>query len=591
MRFLSLCLILLPLWTYGQIIPLDWELKGRVQTHVGPKEKSSLKANVSFVDFESTLSGYGGFTHLYERYLASTDRSLTYGLMQEANSFQDWLRNCEYNLFVPKEEISMRLGLEHILRSKNDQEVTQVLEELAPNLSTEKKVEFLSIMGGVFLNGYDNERANRGPKSKGIVTLRQLISAAQEGTKAGVCRDMSQALAQSAVSLGLKNSFVITYQTKGSSHATVLIQDPNDPDKTYNINYNDATTKESASALSHLKQDSSIPSVGTSMYIFNAQGKPLSNLPTHLGSLLYEMGGGKVSDLDPMLRSESNMVSLMVGRKGGFDVGVALGSTPDGDNVKALTFTSNHRKKTSEQGFMVVLYDSQRDTTAQGKLHSQGAHIAGHYKKMTPNLVLKTKGGDFAMNAFVRVDFKTTLSFNSLNTQKKRMSLWSDVEGSAGVESSYKSASGQTRVSGQVEAETMVAYSDVRDGGSRGVTLTGLKGSLAVAQKIGPQLEAHAAVNVIHRGKELGTQSNQEIGLTHVRGDNFTTAIVAHEGNVAGPELAFIPGSKERFRAEIVHGKKDRYMVGAGAYCSKDKKDCGVRATATVKLGRKKNRS
>jgi hypothetical protein len=580
-------LLLIPVLAYAQVNPQDgdWKLSVTARGTLSSGETFESVGVATFSGLDNLLSARGGFKAAYRDF--QKENQLTYGVWQEAEAFRDYLKAC--NIDVPTDLLAMKLGLNRVFSSQDDQELNQMLNDLGQNLSFEKKVEFASRLGGMLAQGYDYKRAGSGPETKGIVTLRDMINARNSGKDAGVCRDMSQALAQSLKQMGVKDAYVITYNTVGDGHATVLVQDPNDPSKTFNINYNYVTSTESGSALSHLKQDSTIPSIGIQMKVFDADGKPLAALPTHLGVLLHEMVGGQASDLDPLLRSENQIAGAQYRTSNNLVIGAGAGMTPDGDKVVAASGSYIYNSEHFPMKMSVVLYNNERETDLRGKLSSTGMVIEGEQRLISDPLKFKTGNGTLSMNLEGRVGIANHLSYSALEVEgpKRSVGAESDMTASAAVRTHFQSMNEGTKAQVLITANGGLAKSDVRDEGSNSFNLRDVAGTLQVSQKIASNLNGFADATVVMR-PEFGVQSVQAMGISRENDNGSSTFLsLTHEGSVSGNAPAFIPGAREKYSVDV-RQMNEKYGVGGGVFCRKladDRKDCGLSSTATIKLG------
>lgn len=592
MKWIFIPLSLYTLTSFAQVAgpqDRDFNLAVTASGTLTSGERFESVGVATFTGLENTLSSRGGFNSAYQDFKAQNQ--LTYGVWQEAEAFSAYLKEC--NIDAPSDLLAMRIGIDRIFKSSSDSDVNQVLSDLGPNLSFEKKIEFASRVGGVLLQGYDNERLGSGEHAKGAVTFRDMISAKQNNLKAGVCRDMAQAIAMSLKTMGVNESYVVAYQTARGGHATVLAQDPNNPGKTYNINYGFVTSTESTSGLSHLQQDSTNPSVGTDMRIFNAEGKPLTTLPTHLGVALHEIAGGSARDLDPLLQSDNQVIGARYRVTDNLTVGAGGALTPDGDKVVALTTNYSAGGEFSPFNASIVVYQNTRDTNLRGNLDTLGVYIEGEQRLISKPLTVNTSAGNVAMNIEGRVNFRNNIGFSSQSGSSvtaRTMSMGNDVTASVGGKTSFTSTSGRTNAIATVEATGGIAKADVRDEGSTTFDLRQVAGSVQVTQKIGENLSGMAGATVVMR-PGLGIQSNQQMGLMRTNGNGSVTGLVlTREGSVSGNAPVFVPGSRENYRIDVKH-LDERYIAEAGVFCRRlndDRRDCGIRTSATIKFGKKK---
>lgn len=586
MKWIFIPLTVFPLLSFAQVAPMEKDINLTITasgTLTSGKKFESIGV-ATFTGLENTLASRGGFASAYKEF--KSQNQITYGVWQETEAFRAFLKDC--NIEAPSDLLAMRIGLDKIFSSKNDSEVNQVLTDLAPNLSFEKKIEFASRIGGVLLDGYDDARAAK--KTGGAITFREMITRKQQGLPAGVCRDMAQAMAMSLKQMGVDGAYVVAYQTAGGGHATVLAQDPKNPSKTFNINYGFVTSTESTSALSHLQQDNTIPSVGTDMKIYNAEGKMLTTLPTHLGVALHEIAGGSAKDIDPLLQSDNQVLNAQYKVSDNVTVGAGVAVTPDGDKIAGVTASYFDLSKNFPLSASVVIYNNERETDLRGDLKSTGIFMEAEQRFISNPLTVKTGHGKLAMNIEGKIRTNSNVSFNSLSgswNNKRTISMGTDVSASVGSRAGYSSDDGRTQIVTHIEATGGIAKGDVRDESSTTFDLRHISGSAHVKQKIGPELEAQTGATVVIR-PGLGTQANQQIGLVKKNKDgSITGLVVTHEGSVAGRSPVFVPGATETYRLDLRH-QANHYAVDGGVYCRKldeSRRDCGVRTTATLKLG------
>lgn len=574
-----------------------WEVKFNTEGYMGPKTDFQLLGRNMVPSADSLLSAHGGFDKLYTKF-ETTDSTakLSYGVWQKATAFQKHLADC--GIEISSEALAMKIGMNTIFATKTDAEMNQVLDELGPKLSDENRIAFISQLGGNLLSRYDNARTNQSDdRSKGIVTPRDMIEAAQNNSNSGVCRDMAVFMAQTATRLGLKKTevgykeelkaFVVAYSTDGGGHATVLIQDAKNPNKTNIVNYAYVTSTEGTSPLKHLLQDNTIPSVGTNYRVFDSNGKYLIELPSNLGVLLHEMGGGKASDLDPMLRSENSFASIGLSNpKEGLSVNIAKGVSADGDNVNALAATMTDNSETMPMWATGVLYQSTRDTALLGKMTTIGGYIAAEQVFQHKPLVLQMSDGKIDAQAFMSFglhfnmsDVKTEISDN------KGISLDSTVKASMGGKVNYQSDDGKSKVHAIVVATGAMTKKDVRDEGSTTFDLRDITGTVGTSQEIASGVHGITNITTTVRRSDLGIQSRQEAGLNFKVLDGNGQVVVGHEGQIKGRSLAFVPGSTDRLYAEASFRDKRDNDISGGVFCTvKGTKDCGVRIKGTYKF-------
>ena len=563
----------------------DWKLSVTAQGTLSRGEKFESIGVATFISLENALFSRGGFEAAYKEF---KDRDqITYGIWQEAEAFRNFLRDC--HIEAPVEQIAMRLGLSRVFNSQDDNEVRQVFNDLGNQLSFENKMEFASRLGGMLLENYDYQRARGGPRSEGVVTIRDMINGRRNNDPSGVCRDMSQVIAVSLKQMGLEQVYILAYQTTSAGHATVLVQDPRNANKTYNINYNYQTSTESGSPLSHVQQDSTIPSVGTEMRIFTAEGKQLTNLPTHLGLALREMSGRQANEVDPMLRSESQIGMARYNLGYGLSVGAGGALTPDGDRIVGVTSTFEKNFAHFPMRASVVIYHNQRQTDLLGDLTSVGIFMEGEQRIVSDPLVFRTSQGTVSTNLEGRINLNKNMSRSELSnsTEGPGNSGSEDTSATASINTRFQSTNGRTNATARLEATGGIVSVDVRDSNAISFDLRHVTGSVEISQQISSNLDGFVAGTLTVR-PEFGTQSRQEFGLLRRNRDgSLTSILLGHEGQVTGQAPVFIPGSRERITFDARYETKS-HVVSAGVFCRENNssiRDCGAQATATLKFG------
>lgn len=571
----------------AQIIPSDWSLEAYSTYNSKPKKEFESIGIYKLSHLDAALTPYGGFDKLYKRFQKEAPMTIRSGVWQEAEAFRDWLASCDLGVSVPADSLALHLGLKAVFDSPTEADALRVLEELGTHLDTERKIELAALMGGVFVSNYDNNRAGGG---KGVVTFTELLKAAQTNTDAGVCRDMAQAQATALKAMGMDKCYVTTYQTKGGGHAVVLCQDPENKDKTHSINYNYITKTTSKDALTHFDSNNYIPNTGIEVKIFDNAGKPLTSLPTNLGVLLYEMSGGNPKDLDPMLKSRNTTIGVSLLNKKMTSISAGYGISPDGDKVIAMSVGMKTGSTYAPSRMNITAYMNERQTDYFGKMENKGVYLNLEQRLQTKSVVIKSAAGEFKFRPYVSGGVQFNIASTSFERSESDSSL--GVRGayraSAGLEGSYVSNDGRTKVSGNIEARADYIKADVRDEQSYRLSPNTYVLDVAVEQKVSDRVSVVGNGTVVAR-RELGMQSRQEVGVA-VYGpkDTTTTVTVGHEGQIKGSAPVFVPGSRERYYADVSVTKNDKYRISAGGFCDKSVKDCGVRATATVKLGPKR---
>jgi hypothetical protein len=571
----------------AQIIPSDWSLETFSSFNSKPKKEFESIGVYKLSTLDAALTPHGGFGKLYKRFQNEAPMTIRSGVWQEAQAFRDWLASCDLGLSVSTESLALHLGLKTVFDSPTEADALRVLEELGSHLDSDRKIELAALMGGVFASHYDYKRLGGG---KGIVSFTDLLKAAQTNTDAGVCRDMAQAQAKALKAMGMDQCYVTSYQTRGGGHAVVLCQDPQNKDKVHTINYNFITKTETKDALGHFEMNSTIPNTGVEVKVYNNEGKPISSIPTNLGVLLYEMSGGNPKDLDPMLKSRNSIIGVSLLNKKMTSIHAGIGFSPDGDKLMAMSVGMKTGSTYLPSRVNVTVYSNERETHIYGNMKNQGVYVNLEQRVQSKKIIIQSEAGEFSFRPYLSGGVQMNIARTAFNETSggPKFGANSSQRLGAGVEGQYTSHNGSTRVIGYIEARADYIKADVRDEKSYTLSPNMIIGDVSAEHKVSDRVSLIGNGTVVAR-KEFGVQSRQEVGVA-VYGpkDTVIAATLGHEGQVAGSAPVFVPGSRERYYADVSIAKNDKYRLSGGGWCDKSLKDCGVRATATVKLGPKK---
>ena len=577
------CLLLVPFLSYADTKLPDWNFSIETTGTIGPEQKFESLGKAMIPSADTMLEPYGGYTFLWRKYQENSLNTVAFsGLWGQAGGFQQYLKDSR-GIEIPREVIAMKLGMESIFRSTSDEVVTQTYRELGKNLSFEQKIAFSSQLGGILFQGYDYSRVENG---EGVVSMRDMIEARKRGTPAGICRDMSFAVAQALKEMGATNSFVISFQTVGGGHTTVLVQDPENSRKTYTLNYDAVTSSEGVSPLSHLKQDSGNPGLGIDYRIYSADGKHLTALPTHLGTILEEMAGGDLRSLDPLIRSENQVLTAALENKNGFEAGASTGYTADGDLVVAAHSSYTIKNGIVPGRYAIVLYNARGQTQDWGSREQTGFYFSAHQRIYSPSVKVKAPGGEVRIRVMGKVDF--TSFYGKGNIENLSQDFWgirNNFTYGSGGEIVYDINNGRTRIEGSVTATGGFGKQDVRDEDSYGTDFRDITAVVTLNQRISEGIEGFVRATFVKRREELGSQSRQEAGINFDLRNYKGSVVVGHEGQVQGPTLAFLPGSTEKYFVEGSYRTSRGTRISGGVFCgTRTVKDCGLRVSGTFIL-------
>ncbi|HAZ12245.1 MAG: hypothetical protein A2X86_03320 [Bdellovibrionales bacterium GWA2_49_15] len=187
-----------------------------------------------------------------------------------------------------------------------------MIAEQSRGMSFGRKVGLIATFLAAFSDNYDEARTGSGPASEGAVSLRTMMGAINTnlatGTQidAGVCRDMHQGAAQLARAMGIDEAFTVGFKLVGGGHRTLVLTDPNNRGRVYQLNYGNVT-EQTVGGPSALSQNGSLPDAGIRFRIYDANGRPAIILPSDRGTILNLVTGGTDQQLDLMLHSNNTI--------------------------------------------------------------------------------------------------------------------------------------------------------------------------------------------------------------------------------------------------------------------------------------------
>lgn len=189
---------------------------------------------------------------------------------------------------VPTGAIAAEFMYRDMLKSPEDWK--NILSKSKNALSFDEKISLISKLGEQFGNDYNYGRLS-GDASKGLIPITALLTKLSTEESGGVCRDIALAQTQMLKAMGIDHAYSVNFLSNSGGHATVIVADPNDKNRVVKLNYGEIYTDDARKGSSALQQDSTLPNVGLNYRIFDSEGKPVTAIPTELGSILRETTG------------------------------------------------------------------------------------------------------------------------------------------------------------------------------------------------------------------------------------------------------------------------------------------------------------
>ncbi len=262
----------------------------------------------------------------------------------------------------------------------SEEAMLKMIGDSAKGMSFGRKVGLVATFLSAFNDNYDNARAAGGPKSDGEVTLKPMMVAINSNLNtggdidAGVCRDMHQAAALLARAMGIDEAFTVGFKTVGGAHRTLVLTDPNNRGRVYQLNYG-RITEQTVGGPSALAQNGIIPDAGIRFRIYDANGKPAIILPSDRGTILNLVTGGSDQQLDLMLHSNNTINQAGLNTPyGKFKIFSATAAQGNGEKVAGVAYNVRVNYNDIFYGqYGLAAFQSSRDTEA-GNMSSVGVY-------------------------------------------------------------------------------------------------------------------------------------------------------------------------------------------------------------------------
>jgi hypothetical protein len=175
-----------------------------------------------------------------------------------------------------------------------------------------KKVDFLSSFLYYLNQNYDYTslgiNGTADIKATDMDLMRGIRESIRTGkpVEAGVCRHMHKLAIKMAQAMGIENAYTVAYNTSDSAHMNMVIQDPADPTRVFQLNYSYKKEITGLTGPEALTQNhGGLPSDGINLRVFNHKDEHAITLPTEEGGILNRVTGGEDRDLSPDYKSKS----------------------------------------------------------------------------------------------------------------------------------------------------------------------------------------------------------------------------------------------------------------------------------------------
>lgn len=267
----------------------------------------------------------------------------------------------------------------------------QTLHDVKDKMSFEQKLAFAVKMGEYGGDNYDYDRRD-GKSDQGQISVAMQLQRGHNGQPTGLCSDTALLSTQMLKELGVPKDkvYIRSYKTPGGSHANVVVQDPNNPEKVYNINYGNVFSQEGATGSTALFQDTTQPSTGIQYEIWDADGKSVAKMPSAMGSMLAEASNNS-SIMDRDMVKSYNLQKVNVSSKY-INGNLFHGETTDGEVITGVavykTLESSSKTYQFDVGASAQSYESDREFV---KMSGESLYTYLNMKAQTKEPLTKDK--------------------------------------------------------------------------------------------------------------------------------------------------------------------------------------------------------
>ncbi|MBI3018392.1 MAG: hypothetical protein HYY61_00635 [Deltaproteobacteria bacterium] len=463
-----------------------------------------------------------------------------------------------YSMPLFKKPIAFNKNLKtSLLDAKSEADIEKILTKAKDQMTFDQKLHFVSLMGEAFGENYDFKRAENRFNAKALSAL-DLLQALKEDRRAGVCRDISLAQAKFLTHLSIPNTFVIDYQTpRPGGHTTVITQDPNNPSQTYKFDYAEILTENTQSMLQpSLAQSGSHPDVGLHYRIFDADGYPVAQIPSALGTFYQELTQQKSED--PFLHSQENLVRVGIsmpleGEGTTLDGYVFTGKTSEGDPLTGVTIAAHPiQRQTAQASGTVVL--SKLDLirpSPLGEVLVDGAHLYSALKFALNTSEYQTPSLDLRAGAALNLEYAALASKTHVPDRRsfEKFSYEPNLETSAGIESTIHDQAQRTRFTQHLKTHMYIAPQQLSASRLDAITLA--HNFTVVRNELRHQIKnTDGIAELTFALRNIGVNYSFKVGLESK--DQRHGVMAGIEGPVQRSMPHFFPGGKQRC---VIRGK------------------------------------
>lgn len=437
--------------------------------------------------------------------------------------------------------------------------------------SVEEKMSFLGSLLKKLNENYNIASMGQGIGGKDIPRrdLAKAILINNDGVgdinelKAGVCRHIHQFAVQAARRMGLKLSFGVSYPVATGYHSTMVVSDPDNPGRTYKLNYEGMKRDDLTRGHSVLETDEgSLSSNGITYHMWGEKDQPVYFVPSERGLVLAQVAGEELENFDPNIRSTAKKIitGVRLG-KSVIKLFYAKTSAGEGETITGAAYTREVNYNDYITGnYGIVAYRTTKNnrpgSTSPYGVRRFETTTAGLYFYIDHKLqvnVLKMK--NFKLKLFTSFSLRGTGFSSDLSYVNKRKNLSLETgflaDGSGQLLSGFEakigsnfSLKGISDVSGQISDITAQAG---------GLQLYGRRYTLE--SRFGGPLTSSLEVSNTNRFNLIPLEGNNimvgssDLSFGSPKGDKQVTIGIIYPISEIVP--SYIPGSRMTIEAAI----------------------------------------
>lgn len=377
--------------------------------------------------------------------------------------------------------------------------------------------------------------------------------------------------------LGFNNSYILSYKTATSAHATVIAQDPK-TGKIIKFNYGEVSEADKSAGTSALNMNSDIPDHTLTYRIYDHNAKAVTSIPSQLTQVLREATNFN----DKMIFDKRYQLGKVGfessdGRLGG---NFFSGKTSAGEQINGAAFyyKMNRPYVNTDLG---VAYASSEKENDYYYVKTNELYGRFHNELYSPSYnINNTKTEAFVgSNVDIALAYNTDVAKKGTYTLKGKNQLETHNSYEAGVRSEGKLSDGKTSFKGEIFASSYIDFAHAGKQDRSTLIYEGTVIRAGAQQQITPDMVVLADSSVLIR--RYGTSLVTTAGLENTK-EKYKFYVGAR-APLSGDIADFLPGSE---KVVFLGGEKES---AKGYYIKFDleKNISSSDTSANLKVGKK----